>query len=546
MATTNDSVRGTGDPSDLEAPITWKGYLVCVSAAFGGVFFGYDIGWMSGVLGMPYVIQQYTGLEYDFNAGAPVDSSRPFAIPSSDKSLMTSILSLGTFLGAIVAGDLADLWGRRITILMGCAIFSCGVVLQTASSGQLAVMTIGRFVAGLGVGFESAVIILYMSEVSPKKIRGAVVSAYQFAITIGLLLANCVVYGTQDRNDTISYRVPIAIQFIWAIILAVALFVLPESPRYFVKKGQLDRATDSLCYIRGQPADSHYIRNELAEIVANHEYESLVTPETGYISSWLVCFKGSISKPSSNIRRTIVGAGIQGMQQLSGMNFIFYYGTTFFQQLGTISDPFLISLITTLVNVVSTPLAFWTIERFGRRPLLVYGGLGMFLMQYIIAAVGTAQPNNETAVKGMIAVICFQIFFFATTWGPTAWVVVGETFSLPIRSRGVAISTASCWFWNCILAVIAPYMTGDEKGAVNLGPKVFFFWGSLCLLGALFAYFLVPEMKGLSLEQVDRMLEEVSPRNSAKWVPRTTFAQEMGHLDKAQVVHAEDTAHEGA
>jgi MFS family permease len=176
------TVRGTTDPSKTEAPITWKAYLCCVSAAFGGIFFGYDIGWMGGVLGMPYFIQQYTGMEYDFAAGAPVDASRSFIIPSSDKSLMTSILSLGTFLGALVAGDCADAVGRRITILIGCAIFASGVVLQIASSGQLAVMTIGRLVAGLGVGFESAVIILYMSEVSPKKIRGAVVSAYQFCM----------------------------------------------------------------------------------------------------------------------------------------------------------------------------------------------------------------------------------------------------------------------------------------------------------------------------------------------------------------------------
>ncbi|KAH7466471.1 putative glucose transporter rco-3 [Fusarium oxysporum f. sp. matthiolae] len=540
MTLSVESIRGTADVSKIEAPITWKAYLCCVSAAFGGIFFGYDIGWMGGVLGMPYFIQQYTGIEYDFAAGAPVDRSRPFAIPSSDKSLMTSILSLGTFLGAIVAGDLADMLGRRITILMGCGIFSVGVILQIASSGQLAVMVLGRLVAGLGVGFESAVIILYMSEVSPKKIRGAVVSAYQFCITIGLLLANCVVYGTQNMSSTASYRIPIGLQFLWAISLAVALFILPESPRYFVKKGDIQKATESLSYIRGQPPTSDYIQDELAEIIANHEYERTVTPDTGYVNSWLVCFKGPITSPSSNIRRTIVGAGIQGMQQLSGMNFIFYYGTTFFQQLGTISNPFLISLITTLVNVFSTPLAFWAIERFGRRPLLIYGGLAMFCMQYIIGAVGTAMPNDETAVKGMIAVICFQIFFFATTWGPAAWVVVGEAFSLPIRSRGIAISTASCWFWNCVLAVISPYMTGDEKGAVNLGPKVFFFWGALCFLGAIFAYSLVPEMKGLSLEQVDRMLMETSPRKSARWVPTTTFAQEMGHTEeKGGVIHAE-------
>lgn len=186
MATRAQPIRGTADLSKIEAPITWKAYLCCVSAAFGGIFFGYDIGWMAGVLGMPYFIQQYTGMEYDFDAKAPVDASRPFSITSSDKSLMTSILSLGTFLGALVAGDLADMVGRRITILMGCAIFSAGVVLQIASSGQLAVMTIGRLVAGLGVGFESAVIIIYMAEISPKKIRGAVVSAYQFCMYVGL------------------------------------------------------------------------------------------------------------------------------------------------------------------------------------------------------------------------------------------------------------------------------------------------------------------------------------------------------------------------
>ncbi|KAF6821997.1 hypothetical protein CPLU01_12275 [Colletotrichum plurivorum] len=537
---TAEHVQGTSDLSKIEAPITWKAYLICVSAAFGGIFFGYDIGWMSGVLGMPYYIQQHTGIEYDFQAGAPIDDSQTFAISSRDKSLMTSILSLGTFFGALIAGDCADLIGRRLTIVMGCGIFAIGVILQISGNGTLVLMTLGRLVAGLGVGFESAVIILYMSEVAPRKIRGAVVSAYQFCITIGLLLANCVVYGTQNRSDSGSFRIPIGIQFFWAIILAGALMVLPESPRYFVRKGKIEKATQALCFIRGQPMDSEYIRDELAEITANFEYESAMAPDRGYIQSWLVCFKGPITKPNSNIRRTIVGAGIQMAQQLTGMNFVFYYGTTFFQQLGTISNPFLISLITTLVNVVTTPLAFWTIERFGRRPLLIGGGLGMFVTQFVIGAVGTALPTDEAAVKGMIFLICVQIFFFATTWGPAAWVVVGEIFSLPIRSRGVAISTASCWFWNCVLAVIAPYMTGDEKGAVNLGPKIFFFWGSLCFLGTCFAYFLVPEMKGLSLEQVDRMLEETSPRKSAAWVPTTTFAAEMGHVQKrANSVHSD-------
>ncbi|KAJ5626347.1 hypothetical protein N7510_002656 [Penicillium lagena] len=485
------AVRGTADLSKIEAPINKKAYLICVSAAFGGIFFGYDIGWMSGVLGMPYFIQQYTGMAYDWKTGTPIDAT-DFVIPSSQKSLITCILSLGTFLGALIAGDLADAIGRRLTIIIGCAIFTVGVVLQIASTNQLALICMGRLVAGFGVGFESAVVIMYMSEVSPRKIRGAVVSAYQFCV------------------------IPIGIQFAWALILASILIYLPESPRYFVKKGQIEKALKSLCFIRGQTEDSEYVQDELAEIVANLEYESQVIPYTGYVNSWLVCFKGPITKASSNVRRIIVGAGIQAMQQLTGMNFIFYFGTTFFQQLGTIQNPFLISLITTLVNVCATPLSFWTIEKFGRRPLLIYGGIAMFLMQFIIGAIGTAEPDNPAAVKAMIAVICFQIFCFATTWGPTAWVVVGEVFALPIRSRGIAISTASCWFWNCVLAVIAPYMTGT-----------------------VFAYFLVPEMKGHSLEQVDQMLEDVGPRKSAGWAPQSTFAAEMGHVSKPGSTHIE-------
>jgi len=122
-----------------------------------------------------------------------------------------------------------------------------------------------------------------MSEIPPRKVRGALVSGYQFCITIGILIANGAVYGTKNRNDTGSYRIPIAIQFIWALVLATGLVFLPESPRYFVKKGRLDDAAKSLASVRGQPVDSEYIQDELAEIVANHEYEQSVIPQTSYI-----------------------------------------------------------------------------------------------------------------------------------------------------------------------------------------------------------------------------------------------------------------------
>jgi len=298
-----------------------------------------------------------------------------------------------------------------------------------------------------------------MSEIAPRKIRGALVSGYQFCITIGLLLASCVCYATQNRRDTGSYRIPVAIQALWAIILAAGLAFLPESPRYFVKRGDMDRARHNLARLRGEPEDSTYIQEELSEIIANHEYEQKAIPQGGYFASWMNCFRGSLFSANSNLRRTILGTSLQMMQQWTGVNFVFYFGTTFFQSLGTISNPFLISLVTTLVNVLSTPISFWSIERFGRRPLLIWGAVGMVICQFIVAIVGVTDGDNQQAVKAMISFICIYIFFFASTWGPGAWVVIGEIFPLPIRARGVALSTASNWLWNCVSLLASDMMS---------------------------------------------------------------------------------------
>lgn len=228
--------------------------------------------------------------------------------------MIVSILSAGTFFGAIIAGDLADWFGRRTTIITGCIVFTIGAILQTASTG-LGLIVAGRLIAGFGVGFVSAIIILYMSEIAPRRVRGAIVSGYQFCVTIGLMLASCVDYGTEDRTDSGSYRIPIALQMLWALLLGTGLCFLPESPRYYVKKGRIDEAAKSLARIRNQPQDSEYVQQELAEVIANNEYELQVIPQGGYFMSWFNCFRGNIFSPNSNLRRTVMGTSLQMMQQ---------------------------------------------------------------------------------------------------------------------------------------------------------------------------------------------------------------------------------------
>ena len=296
-----------------------------------------------------------------------------------------------------------------------------------------------------------------------------------------------------------------------------------------MKQNRQEDALKALAVLRGQSIDSEYIRNELAEIQANYEYEMTISQ-----AGWTDCFRGL--GPSGNFRRVLIGVCLQMFQQLTGINFIFYYGTTFFMQSG-ITNAFLIALVTNLVNVITTPLCFYGVEKFGRRKLLIWGAMLMMVCEFIIAAVGTALPDSKAASTCLIVFVCIYVFGFATTWGPVCWVIVGEIYPLPIRAKGVALATASNWLWNFVLSYITPYMVDKEEG--NLGAKVFFVWGSTIFFCLAFAYFFVPETKGLSLEQVDQMLSETTARTSAAWRPHETYASHDHKSEKIEKIEPE-------
>lgn len=277
--------------------------------SISGILFGYDSGYISGVLGMDYVKKHF-----GHAVTTDVDPSG-FIMASWQKSLITSILSAGTFFGALIGGGISEHIGRRMTIMISCLVFAIGVAVQVGSV-NVGALVAGRLIAGFGVGGVSATVVLYVSEISPRKVRGTLVSVYQWAITIGLLVSSGVDQGTKDRSNRSSYRIPIGIQFIWAAILAMGLFFLPESPRYYVRKGRLDDAAKSLVIVRGQPETDPRIQAELAEIEANYEYEKQIAS-----TSWLDCFKGGLA-PRGNLRRVISGTCLQMFQQWTGINFI--------------------------------------------------------------------------------------------------------------------------------------------------------------------------------------------------------------------------------
>jgi sugar porter (SP) family MFS transporter len=376
---------------------------------------------------------------------------------------------------------------------------------------------LNRLFAGLGVGIISVLVPLYQSEMAPKWIRGTLVCAYQLAITTGLLLAATVNYFTETINSSKAFRIPLAMQFIWAGILLVGLILLPETPRYLIKRGRHAAAASSLSRLRRLDITHPALIEELAEIEANHEYELSLGPST---------YRDVLTGTPHLGRRTLTGCGLQMLQQLSGCNFIFYYGTTFFARVN-IPSPFVVQLITNAVNVVSTFPGMVLVESLGRRRLLMIGAGGMAVCQFIVAAVGSNVTESTAGDKVVIVFLCCYLFFFASSWGPVAWVVTSEIYPLKVRAKSMSISTASNWLLNFAIAYGTPYLVNNGPGGPNLQAKVFYIWGVFCALAIVFVWCMVYETSKISLEQIDEMYERVDYAwNSKNFQPSWSF-QEM-------------------
>ncbi|KAF2263873.1 glucose transporter-like protein [Lojkania enalia] len=495
-------------PDDVPGK-AWPAICIGLFVAFGGILFGYDTGTISGIIAMPYWLREFSTTDDN-------------ELTASQDSLIVSILSAGTFFGALFAAPFGDLLGRRYGLMAASGlVFNLGVILQTASTSQ-PLFIAGRFFAGLGVGLVSALIPMYQSETSPKWIRGTIVGAYQLAITIGLFLAAIVNNSTKDRDDSGSYRIPVAVQFAWSLILVVGLFLLPETPRYLIKMDRYDDAAKSLGKLRRLPVDDPAVIEELNEIQANHLYEMSIGKAT-----YIDCFKGTLGK------RVITGCLLQALQQLTGVNFIFYYGTQYFKRAG-FQNPFIIQVITNSVNVASTFPGLWMVEVMGRRNLLLMGAVGMSVCQYIVAITGTVAGTTDLpAQRAAIAFVCIYIFFFASSWGPVAWVVTGELFPLKARAKSLSMTTASNWLLNWAIAYSTPYMVDSDHA--NLQSKVFFVWGSFCFVCIAFVYFMIYETKGLSLEQVDELYGVVGKAwQSKKFRPALHFADVDANAQRGQ------------
>lgn len=468
---------------------SFMGIFVGLLTAIGGFLYGYDTGIINSLLEMKYVKENFTGRG---KSGFTVN----------EKAILTSILSLGTLVGSLISPFISDKYGRKFCMIISLLIFfTIGIILQLCSHSY-GLFLAGRFVNGIGIGVISSIIPLFQAEVSPRWIRGTIISFYQWAITWGLLVSSAISQSTKNLNDPRCFRIPVALQFVWSAFLLAGLFSIPESPRFYVMKNDLDGAILSLSRYRRLTINDEELIEELIEIKASYDYET----STGSVS-YLDCFRSKEGR-SHQLKRILTMIALQACQQCSGINFIFYYGVNFFVATG-VEDSFLMSLVTYAVNVIFTLPGILLVDKCGRRKLLIIGGIGMVISNFIVAIVGVT-ANSIIVNKVMLAFLCTFIACFASTWGPVVWVLTGEIFSLSIRQKAVSLSASSNWIVNFVFAFSTPYLIDQGRHTAALGTKIFFLWGSLNGAGVLVTLFFVYETKGLLLEEIDELYNNCS------------------------------------
>ena len=458
----------------VSTPPGSAGGFVYVAAAFaglGGLLFGYDTGVISG---------------------AELFLRKDFTLSSFALEVIVSGVLVGAAIGALGGGRLADLYGRRKLLIATAAIFAIGAIICAAASSPT-VLIIGRIIVGLGIGLSSGTVPVYISEVSPPAARGWTVSLFQLAITVGILLAYVVDYAFAASQ---GWRWMLGLAVVPAAVFAIGMILLPESPRWLVKNGHREEARKVLGRIRtAAGADA-----ELKDIEASIQHSE----ERGRLSDLL--------HPSLRAA-LVVGIGLAILQQITGINTVIYYAPLIIQSAGipSASGAILATAGIGVVNVLMTIVSMWLIDRAGRRPLLLTGIAGMVVTLFALGYAFHAPMHGGSLAT--VAVICMMLYVasFAISLGPIFWLLIAEIYPTTVRSSAEGLSATFNWGSNLLVSLT--FLTLLEAMDAS---RTFWLYGVFAIGAWIFSYYLVPETKGRTLEEIEEFWRKrhVAPKTA--------------------------------
>lgn len=450
---------------------------ITLIATLGGLLFGYDTAVISGA---EKSIQAYL--------------IEPLGLGSFVHGATVSSALIGCIIGGLISGYLSNNIGRKKSLIVASILFFISALGSgfpetlffakgEPSIGLLFMFNLYRIIGGIAVGLASAVSPMYISEIAPADIRGRLVSFNQFAIIFGMLVVYFVNWGIAKGQsiewiNSIGWRYMFASEVIPAFLFGSLLFLVPETPRYLAYSNQYDKAMSVLIKVNGSKEKAIAILNDI---------------KSTFVGS-------SNSKIFSYGKKVIIiGILLSVFQQFVGINVALYYAPRIFESMGAAKDASMLqTIIMGLVNVIFTVVAILTVDKWGRKPLLITGSIGMAIGMFAIASLSYFEIIG---ISTLVFIIIYTASFMMS-WGPICWVLIAEIFPNKIRGQAVAIAVSAQWASNYLISSTYPAMM-EFSGAATYG-----FYGLMAVVSALFVWKMVPETKGKSLEEVEKIWEK--------------------------------------
>ncbi|KAF2207095.1 hypothetical protein CERZMDRAFT_51861 [Cercospora zeae-maydis SCOH1-5] len=468
-------------------------YVLAAFGTIGGALFGFDISSMSAWLGTNQYNDYFNSPDSNLQGG------------------ITASMSGGSLIGALVAGFLADKFGRKVALQIACVAFvlGCAIVCSSQNAGQLIA---GRTVNGLSIGICSSQVCVYLAELSPSAIRGRIVGIQQWAIEWGILIMYLICYAcAQTVAGPAAFRIAWSVQAIPAVVLFSALFCFPESPRWLAGRERWEECLTVLAELHGKGDRADPI--VIAEFEEVQEAQRVAAQAAGI--GFFSLFGPRIWK------RTLSGTSVQMWQQLLGGNVAMYYVVYIFQMAGLSGNTNLYSsAIQYVIFLVTTGVMLPIIDRIGRRQLLLGGAVICTILHFATAAVmatygrpvdsvfGNENLKLELSPTPGKAVIALSYIFtgiYGLTWAPTGWIYCSEVFPLKYRAKGVGLSAATNWAFNFALAYFLP------PAFRNITWKTYIIFGIFCFVMIFHIFFTYPETARKTLEEIDLIFDSKIP-----------------------------------